>query len=124
MEIKDIIELLNFSNLTWQIATPVVFSIADIITGFIQAVINHDVDSSKMRTGLLHKTLILIIEILSFVLDCAFSHSFVSKVVCTYIVIMEIVSILENLKKAGIETGILSEILLDKKGGNSKNEIK
>ena len=124
MEIKDIIELLNFSNLTWQIATPVVFSMADIITGFIQAVINRDVDSSKMRTGLLHKTLILIIEILSFVLDCAFSLSFVSKVVCTYIVIMEIVSILENLKKAGIETGILSEILLDKKGGNSKNEIK
>lgn len=114
MEIQEILNTLNFSSITWQLLTPVIFSLADVITGFIQAVINKNVDSQVMRTGLLHKVLITMIIFLSFVIDTTFSLDFVSKIVCAYVIIMELTSILENLKKAGIEVGKLTEILTSK----------
>lgn len=114
MDIKELIEVLNFSNIGWQILTPVIFSLFDIITGVIQAIINHDLDSSKMRSGLLHKILILIVIIMSFMIDITFSLNFVSKFVCIYVIFMECTSILENLKKAGIEIGSLTEIIKNK----------
>lgn len=123
-DIKIIIETINFSNMTWQILTPIIFSICDIITGFIQAIINKNVDSTKMRTGLLHKILILIILILSFVLDTTFSLSICSKIVSIYIIVMEITSIIENITKAGINIGKLTEILNIWKGSENENEEK
>lgn len=110
MEIQEIIQQLDFSNLGWQIATPIIFSIADIITGFIQAVINNDVRSRKMREGLLHKILIIIILLLSFVASATFNLSMISKFVCVYIIIMETISIFENLAKAGIDFKELKKI--------------
>lgn len=97
---------LQFSNIIWQIVTPLIFSLADIITGYIQAIINKNVDSQVMREGLLHKMLLLVVLILSFIMQFAFNLSFISIVVCLYICIMETTSILENLKKAGIELKI------------------
>lgn len=114
MEIQEIINTINFSSITWQILTPLLFSIADVITGFIQAVINKNVDSQVMRTGLLHKVLITIVVLLSFIADITFSLNFISRIVCIYVIIMETTSILENLKKSGIEVGKLTDILLDK----------
>ena len=61
MNIQEILQTLNFSSVAWQILAPCIFSICDVITGFIQAVINKDVDSQIMRNGLLHKVLIVII---------------------------------------------------------------
>ena len=75
MELKQIIETLNFSNLTMQILAPLIFCLADILTGFIQAVINKNVDSKIMRTGLLHKSLITIILFLSI---CFITFSFIT----------------------------------------------
>lgn len=114
MEIFDIIKTLNFSHIIWQIATPLLFSLADIITGYIQAIINHNVDSQKMRVGLYHKILILIVIILSFVVQFAFNINYVASFVSIYIILMEFVSIIENLKKAGIDLGNLGKILKTK----------
>lgn len=114
MEIDILLEKLNFSNAAWQIAAPLIFSLADIITGYIQAVINKCVDSQKMRVGLLHKMLITLVIILSFVIGFAFSIKFIPKIVCTYVFIMESVSILENLKKAGVDLGKLANLLKEK----------
>ncbi len=111
MEIEELISYLNFSSIFWQLLTPIIFSIADILTGLIQAIINKNVDSTKMRNGLLHKTLILLVVILSFVCNFAFNLSIVSKVICTYVVIMETFSIMENLSKAGLDLGKITEIL-------------
>lgn len=49
MEFQTLLSNVNFSNFIWQILTPVVLSGVDIITGYIQAVINKNVDSSVMR---------------------------------------------------------------------------
>lgn len=102
MNIQSFIETLNFSNYFLQIFTPILFSIFDIITGYIQAIINKNVDSSKMREGLLHKVLVIIIIIISCVIDITFRLPAVPKIVSIYIIIMELTSILENLNKAGL----------------------
>lgn len=99
---QELISSLNFSNIVWQILAPLLFMLFDIITGYIQAIINKNVDSSIMRKGLLHKILLIIIIAGSFLLDVTFSLK-ISVVICIYIIIMELTSILENLKKAGID---------------------
>ena len=111
MEIENIIEVLNFSNITWKILAPILFMLADIITGFIQAVINKNVDSSVMRTGLLHKIMLIVIIFLSYILDLTFNLSYISRIVSVYIIIMELTSILENINKSGVNIGKLTEIL-------------
>ena len=122
-DIKVIIETLQFSNVLWQILTPILFSIADIITGFVQAVINNNVDTTKMRTGLWHKFLIVLVLCLSILLDVTFNLHFCSKAVSIYIIVMELLSICENLTKAGIKMGKLSDILQVSKG-DEENEVK
>lgn len=110
---EEFFQTLQFTNVIWQVITPLLFSLCDIITGYIQAIINKNVDSSVMREGLLHKMLLIIIMLLAFVMQFAFGLKAISITVCLYICLMETVSILENLKKAGIDLKI-SEFL---KGG-------
>ena len=114
MEILEFFKDLQFTNVFWQILTPLLFSFADIITGYIQAVINHNVDSQKMRTGLLHKVLILLVICLGFIIQVSFNISYLANFICIYVIVMEVVSIIENLKKAGVEIGKLSDIIKDK----------
>ena len=122
MEIQELINSLNFSNIIWQIIAPLIFSGIDIVTGYIQAIINNNVDSKVMRTGLLHKAAIILIILASFVFDKTFNLSVVSKVICIYVIVMEIMSILENIQKAGINLGKFGNILKVK--GDETNEIK
>lgn len=107
---------LDFSSLVWQIATPFIFIFADVVSGFIQAMINNDVDSSVMRKGLLRKTLLILVIVLGVIVSLAFNIIYISTAVCLYIVIMEIISILENLSKAGIDLGKITDFLKIKKG--------
>lgn len=111
MDIQEIINQMNFVNFAWQIVTPLCFSLADVITGIIQAIINNDLDSKKMREGLLRKCLLIVIILLSFLVRFAFNLPAISQVICSYIILMECVSIMENLTKAGIDLGKLAEIL-------------
>lgn len=111
MELKEIIETLDFSSILWQVLTPLIFSLSDVLTGFIQAIINNCLDSKIMRKGLLHKVLLILLILLSFVVEKTFSIPIVSKIVCIYIIIMESISIFENLSKAGINLGKLSDLL-------------
>lgn len=74
-----------------------------------------------MREGLLRKILLILVVILSFIFQYAFNIPAISKVVCIYLIIMEIISILENLKKAGIDLGKLGELLKVKKDEETIN---
>lgn len=49
MEIQGLIKTLEFSSVSWEIITPIICNILDFLTGFISAVINKEVDSTKMR---------------------------------------------------------------------------
>lgn len=111
---EEIIKTLTFSNIAWQVITPLIFSGLDIITGYIQAVINKNVDSKVMREGLLHKCLLIVAIVIGYVVEYAFNLKAVASIITIYICVMEIMSIAENLKKAGIELKIF-DILKNKK---------
>lgn len=111
MNLEEIINSLNFTNIFWQGGATLIFMIGDIISGIVQAIINKDLDSQKMREGILRKMLLILVVILSFIFQYAFNIPAISKIVCIYIIIMEIISILENVKKAGVDLGKLGDLL-------------
>lgn len=88
----------------WAIAIACAFMVMDTLTGFIGAVINGNVSSAKMRVGLGHKILLCCLIAVAVMIELAGTHiaglgfSGVSvTVVCAYIIIMEVASILENV---------------------------
>lgn len=89
---------------TWALAIVGVTMVLDIVSGLVKAFSSKSYDSSKMREGLVHKFTELVIVALAFVLELACEHiaglpfSGVTVVLtCTYIVLMEVGSIMENL---------------------------
>lgn len=76
-----------------------------------------------MREGLLRKILLIIIIALSFIIQYGFGITSISKIVCIYIISMEIISILENLQKAGVDLKRLGEILNIKSEEKAVNVI-
>lgn len=89
---------------TWGIVLACVIICADVLVGFIVAVINNDLSSTKMRRGLLHKVLMLILIAVCLAIELAVEHTVqlpydipTCEVVCGYIVVMELISVLENI---------------------------
>lgn len=94
----------------WTVGTACVLLLMDIVTGGAQAFANHTFSSSKMREGLMHKAMELVIIALAFVLEIAGTHivglpfSGVTVVaVGIYVIVMEVGSILENVAKVNPE---------------------
>lgn len=99
----------------------------DILTGFIQAYINHDLKSGKMSTGLLKKFALLMVLVaivpLTIVLPDFVS---VSVIISVYALetLNEVVSIVENLSKLGIATSIFEPIIKRLKASQEPTENK
>lgn len=89
-----------------------IFMLFDILSGFIGAVKNNNVKSEKMRQGLWHKSGFIMAMALGALLDFGV-HTFNAQgfdlgisipdgtllgAICTYIIITEIASIIENLQ--------------------------
>lgn len=85
------------------------FMVLDLITGFIGAVVHNDVQSSKMKAGLWHKCGFLLA--IMFGVLCEWASSFVDlgfslpvqPAVCMFIILIEVMSNLENLCKINPE---------------------
>jgi len=76
---------------------------ADIVTGWIQASVNGTWDSTKMRKGLFRKSGELMIIVVACVIYEAIALPVdVPVFISAYIVIMEVLSVLENLDQAGV----------------------
>lgn len=94
---------LHFAANYWIIALPAIEAVADVITGFIQAQITGTKRSSIMRKGLYRKCgelgTILLVWVVCIALE--FDIKYVAAV-SIYVCIMEALSILENLKAAGV----------------------
>ena len=68
--------------------------------------------------------MLVLVVILSFIVQFAFNITYLSKVVCIYIIVMEVVSIIENLKKAGVDMGKLTDLInLKKEEWKMKDKI-
>lgn len=100
------------------LAITVGLALADFITGIIKAAINHDISSQKMRIGGLHKVMELLVMTTACGLEIGIRElgkyyqapqlaevagAFAAGAVFTYILAMEIISILENYVEANPE---------------------
>lgn len=102
-EIKELLAQFHFTNDVWTVMLPVVLMLIDIITGLTNAWIKHELDSSILRKGLGKKlgemAAILIGEM--FVAGFGLTH-LVADGISLYIIVMELISICENLEKLGV----------------------
>lgn len=74
-----------------------IFIVLDIITGLIKAVIEKDLQSGVMRTGILKKLLEVILVIVAALLDALLATSYIATCVSLFLIGMEGLSILENI---------------------------
>ena len=97
------IQEVNFTSRYWVLLLPLILMAADIITGWIQATVNGTWDSTKMRKGLYRKSGEILIIVLAYVISVAVSLPFdVAAFIAGYVVIMELISVCENLDQAGL----------------------
>ena len=102
-EIRELLNSIHFTNDIWTVMLPVILMCIDIVTGITNAWINNKIDSSILRKGLGKKlgeiAAILIGEI--FVAGFGLT-SLVADGISIYIIIMELISICENLEELGV----------------------
>lgn len=102
-ELKTLLEEFHYANDLWVVIVPVILMALDVLTGVINAWVKNEIKSSKLREGLAKKfgemTVIFIGEIfvIAFGLPSVIASGF-----SIYIVIMELISICENLDKLGV----------------------
>ncbi len=99
----DQLRNISFTHRYWILFLPLFLMAADVITGWIQATINETWDSSKMRVGLYRKSGEILVIIIAYVIYAAISLPVdVPAFIAGYIIIMEIISVAENLDEAGL----------------------
>ena len=97
------LQSITFTHRYWILLLPLFLMAADVITGWIQATINGTWDSTKMRVGLFRKSGELLVIIIAYVIYAAISLPVdVPAFIAGYIIIMEIISVCENLDQAGL----------------------
>jgi toxin secretion/phage lysis holin len=101
--IKELLDNFHFTNELWAVMIPIILMGIDILTGIINAWIKKELKSSKLREGLAKKfgeiSIIVIGEI--FVIGFGLSN-FLADGISLYLIIMELISICENLEKIGV----------------------
>lgn len=99
----EMFENITYTHAYWVFLLPLIGVGADILTGWLQASINGTWDSTKMRTGLFRKAGELMIVVLAYLVGLAIALPVdIAAFISFYIVVMEILSILENLDQAGV----------------------
>lgn len=89
----------------WVIGAALIMMCADVVAGFLSALVRHKVSSTKMRQGLLHKALLCVLILSVAALQVAAQRSGYDfgvpalQVVCGYICVMEFASVVENVAK-------------------------
>ena len=101
-----------------------VFICLDIITGLLKAVLEHSVCSTKMREGIVHKCMELIIIVVSYCLDILIGGSGISTATVLFLVGMEGISIMENVGNYIPLPDVIKSVLnsLKSKGGTDGSE--
>lgn len=102
-QVESILTNFHFVNEFWGLVAPCIMMAIDFITGTIYAWSTKTFQSKKMRTGLSKKVgelaIIVIGEVLSFSLGLP---KYIMTGISLYIIIMELMSIFENLDKMGV----------------------
>lgn len=94
------------------IAVTCLFMVLDIITGFIKAWKDNDVQSKALRAGLFHKASFILVIVLAQAVELAADEIPQLQLdmplvgaVCAYVILTEVISVLENLKAMNPQIG-------------------
>ena len=98
----NFIQNIQFSNVWWAIATPMILIILDVLTGIIIAWRNNDFQSAKMRAGLSKKFGELVYIIVGILTKFALGTEMILYFTVGYICLMEVSSLAENCDKLGV----------------------
>ena len=92
---------------SWSIIMACLMMLADIAVGFVGAAVRHDISSTKMREGIGHKVMVLVLIAVAYLLGVGLGHVSgiqfevpSTEVVCWYTIVMELASIIENIAMA------------------------
>lgn len=99
MNITELLSQAQFTNPAWIFLLPLAWMGADIVSGYINAWIHKEIKSSKMREGLGHKAAEILVLVLGLLLSLGLGLNQVELAISIYIIWMESVSIIENVKK-------------------------
>lgn len=96
---------IQFASLQWIFMLPLSFMLIDFISGFLKAWKNNEIDSSKMRKGLIKKVgevlMLAVGELLVAGTMLPYSSD-ILKFISGYLCLMELISIFENLALLGV----------------------
>lgn len=107
-------EIIQFRDGNWILLIPLICIAVDFVTGVLYAWSTGHLKSYKMRQGLARKSG----ELLILILGEAFTYGMFLPVyilwfLSAYIIFMELVSIIENLRKMGIKIPKFIEVALE-----------
>lgn len=102
----DFIQYIAAGFSKWVLWFALLFILLDIVSGYAQAIANHCIDSTKMRKGFWHKFAIILVLVMADIIDAGLNMGMgtmgvtapIFEVACGYVVVMEMTSILENVK--------------------------
>ena len=100
---NDVLKQIKFANDFWVVMLPAILMAIDIVTGFVNAWSKNDIKSSVMRQGLARKFgELVVIAIGQLFFYGVGLPKYIVAGISTYIILMELISICENLKKLGV----------------------
>ena len=103
MDMNELIETVHFSSGAWVILLPCALMLLDVLTGFTNAWVKHDIRSDKMRSGLAKKVGEIAAICIAELFACAMElPTQIVTAISIYICIMELVSNVENLALLGV----------------------
>lgn len=120
---KDEVISMIAPNGYWLILLPVLLMGLDVLTGFIRALKDHELKSSKMREGFFKKigTLILLSTVLLIVYVTNIPKT-ILVFTSIYVCVTEIISLEENIRSLGVKIPMLFTKFLEKASDTFKEE--
>ena len=101
----SITQEIQFASMHWIFLLPLAFMLIDFISGFLKAWKNNEIDSSKMRKGLIKKVgevlMLAVGELLVAGTMLPYSTN-ILQFISAYLSLMELISIFENLALLGV----------------------
>ena len=102
-EIIDLIQQFQFRNGLWTVLIPIILMGVDIITGLTNAWVKGEIKSSILRKGLAKKIGEMVVLLMGEVFLMGMSlPGGIMDGISIYIILMELISICENLAKLGV----------------------
>ena len=101
----NVYQEVQFTSVHWIFLLPLAFMLIDFISGFLKAWKNNEIDSSKMRKGLIKKVgevlMLAVGELLVAGTMLPYSTN-ILQFISAYLSLMELISIFENLALLGV----------------------